>query len=158
MPGLVGRFCLCVRTYPLVWGFSTRQNDIPAFVSTFLRRLHSFCVTAAAAGEARGCWGAGGGCRCGVHGRAWALNRPTKGKKMVQCHGNYSWMSFEWHDMSQAFLSGSGVSTSSLEESNWTAAPLCTQAPESQYIVILMNVQCLMNPQTNEVTEALCLP
>lgn len=28
------------------WG-CTQQNDIPPFVSTFLRRLHSFCVTAA---------------------------------------------------------------------------------------------------------------
>lgn len=36
-------------------GVSDLQNDIPPFVSTFLRRLHSFCVTAAAAGEARGC-------------------------------------------------------------------------------------------------------
>lgn len=50
----------------------------------------------------------------GERGPGAALNRPTKGKKMVQCHGNYTWMSFEWHDMSQAFLSAWGTSTSSL--------------------------------------------
>lgn len=94
----------------------------------------------------------------GERGPGAALNRPTKGKKMVQCHGNYSWMNFEWHDMSQAFLSGSGISTSSLEKMNWTVEPMCTQAPELLYIVILIYVQCLMNPQAHKVTQALSLP
>lgn len=36
------RVCVCVS---VGLGGSTRQNDIPPFVSTFLRRLHSFGVS-----------------------------------------------------------------------------------------------------------------
>lgn len=97
MPGLVGvllceSVCVrvCVSKGSGGWG-CTQQNDIPPFVSTFLRRLHSFCVTALLQGKPAVAEeqeeDAGAVCM-GERGPGTRLNRATKGTKMVQCHGN----------------------------------------------------------------------
>lgn len=76
--------CVCAQVHLGGWWRSvTRQNDIPPFVSAFLRQLHSFCVTGAAAGIAEEQEVDEGAARMGERGPGEALNRPTKAKKMV---------------------------------------------------------------------------